>query len=426
MVKNSAFKALVVTLFFIVFYQFYNIEFIRKNVEDIGFDITNKLIFETFEQNTTTQNLMLFGVDDFYLRNKKLIDENNNTNYGYLFPRRYIAEFIQNLDELCNDLKDEHINMPKALFIDYDISFSSLVFGKKLSQDDKILINILKQNRPYTIFLVKNNDYNFIEQSDDNKIQKLIKEKKIIFVSAKFLKSNDQTTRRYTTYKIYKNKNIYKKYLNVNIALWQLITGNTIHNFKQNDIISNRIFLKSYKNKQNDDDCSISYSYWNNYIKYSANCLYEVDLDDFHDSIIYFGATYSKNNDEFEILNIGNNTEQIKGIELHANTLMSIFYINGQIKQLNIFQSAILIFFIYFIIDLFVGTLFLINILHNKDLYLLMVFILMTISMITLSIYLLITKKIWLNWFVNIVIFQIYDIIKYINLKYKQKFSKES
>ncbi len=430
LIKESLLKSVLVTIFFIIVHQLYNIEIVRKNIEDFGFDITNKYVFETMEQNTTSPKVMLFGVDDLYLKQNELFDEKNNTNYGYLFPRSYIANFISKLDELSMEVESE--NIPKALFIDYDLSFTSLPFGKELSHEDKELIETLKQDRPYTILLVKNGINNFIEQSTDLKIQQLILEKKIVFVSIKLLTSSDGIARRYLSYKSYKNNLKEDVYPSANIALWQLAKNKEINittiknNFKEKDIVANRIFLKSYKQENIDEDCKTSYSYWDNYIKYSASCSpFDIVEEDFSNAIILFGGTYTKNNDEFEVLNIGV-SDTMKGIELHANTLMSIFYMDGQLKQMNMWWSILLVFIIYFSVDFIVSYLLKSRILENKKLHLIIVFILMTIIMIAVSLYLLISRNVWFNWFVPVALFEIYDIILYLKMKLEKFKSRKT
>ena len=85
-------------------YSFYYIEFIRENVEDFSFDIVNKFVLSTKEEKLDAPNLLLFKIDDSYLKDKKLLDENGETTYGYLFPRTYLAQIILDFDELLTDI----------------------------------------------------------------------------------------------------------------------------------------------------------------------------------------------------------------------------------------------------------------------------------------------------------------------------------
>lgn len=419
--KQSLLKAIIITILFTIIHQLYSLEIIRKNIEDVGFDLTNKFIIKTKEQKTNSPKVLLFGFDDLYMKSKNLLNEQNNTNYGYIFPRSYIADFIKDIDELCTEVESK--NIPKALFIDYDFSFTSLPYGKKLSYEDKYLLEVLKKKRPYTILLAKNDTYNFIEKSEDKDIQELISSKKIIFVSVKILKSVDGVARRYLTYKDYQNK----IYPNVNVALWNLSHKNKLditqikNEFKLKDIVSNRIFLKDYKSYIKEDMCRVDYSYWTNYTKYSASCsLYEIDEDDFSNAIILLGGTYSKNTDTFEILESDIN-QTLKGIELQSNILMSIFYLDGQLQQINIWYSILIVFSIYFLIDFIISFIFKYFNLINEKLLLFFIFMILTLSIMLISYYLLSYYHIWFNWFVPIVLFEIYDIILYINMKRKGK-----
>jgi len=421
LIRDSFLKACLVTIFFAIVHLLYNIEFVRSNIEDIGFDITNKMILETREQNTSSPKVILFGFDDIYMKNEGLFDEDNKTNYGYIFPRDKIAKFINDIDELCQEIEPE--NIPKALFIDYDFSYTSIPYGKELSKEDKILINVLKKERPYVVLLPKTETGNFIEQSKDKNIQKLIVEQKIIFVSVVFLTSSDGATRRYLSYKTYKNNRKKKLYLNVDIALWQLARNNTVdvslaqEQFMKHDIVSNRFFLKSYKNKSIEDSCQTSQSYWSNYIMYSAYCsIFDIVEEDFAGSILMLGGTYSENIDDFKILDVVGDS-RLKGVELHANTLMSIFHLDRQLMLLKFWPSIILVFSLFFLINLLIGFIFLLYFIDNKKLHFIIVLTVTVAIMITISIYLLISKSIWFNWFVPVVIYEIFDILSHIKLK---------
>lgn len=436
--KKSLLKAVIVTVIFALIHMFYYTEYIRSNVEDIGFDMTNKMMNESSEQELTTPNVMLFAFDNLYMKKEKLINEDNQTDYGYMFPRDKIAQFITELDEVCRHIERE--NLPKALFIDYDFSFTSQPYGKRVSKEDEILLEVLSKERPYTIFLAKNRTENFIENSNNKRIQTLIERGKIVFVSVLFLTSNDGSTRRYLSYKKYKNSSGEKNYLNVNIALWQYSQKGKIDivsaekAFKKSDIIANRFLIKSYKNLYTEDACQIAHSYWRNYVRYSASCsMNGIVEENFSNALIMLGGTFNENNDRF---NIEDGKENLTGIELHANVLMTLFSLNGeQIQPLNFWISILLIFLIYLIID-FVVSIFLVSReirydkvkvigfivkerLDNNTLHFFIVFIVIASIMFLLSIYLLLSKHIWFNWFVPSMVYQTYTMILY--MKYKIK-----
>jgi CHASE2 domain-containing sensor protein len=423
-VKNAFLKAFGVTLFFLLVQLLYNLEFVRGKIEDIGFDIVNKIVIQKNQQKTQSPKILLFGFDNLYMQENDLFDEDNQTNYGYLFPRDKIADFIERVDILCSEI--DEINIPKALFIDYDLAFTSMPYGKKLSQEDKKLLEVLKQKRPYIILIPKTETENFIEKSEDTEIQRLIKDGKIIFVSVSFLKSNDDVTRRYLAYQKYKDtQKVEKDYVNVDVALWLLASNNKLskddvkQKFQQSDIISNRFYIKSYKNEYNEDGCSAAQSYWDNYTKYSVNCLlFDIAEEDFSNAIIMLGGTYRENSDTFKVLDIGS-SRSVQGVELHANVLMSIFQFNGQLKALNIWISTSLVFFIFFVIDLIVESILKFYAVTESKLYFLITLLSTVLIMACISVYLLLEKNIWFNWFVPVVIYEIFDIIYFINTKIK-------
>ena len=169
---------------------------------------------------------MIFAIDDLYMTEHKLYNEENKSNFGYLFPRGHLSKFIENVDELTTEMESK--NLPKALFVDYDMSFTTMPYGKELSKEDKKLLQVLRRQRDYTILLPKTNSYNFIENSEDIEIQKAIYEKKIIFVSVSFLESKDGVVRRYQSYKQYNEEHTSREYVGVWIALWQMLHGKEI------------------------------------------------------------------------------------------------------------------------------------------------------------------------------------------------------
>lgn len=428
MVKNKYFasltKATLVTLFFILAQLFYDIEVVRSNIEDIGFDITNKIVLEKRTENLAAPKLMLFGFDDAYMQSEGLFDENNKTNYGYLFPRDRIGRFIADLDDFCLEVSPK--NHPKALFIDYDFSYSSMPYGKNLAKEDNELLEILKKDRPYIILLPKTDQANLIEQSNDPILQQHLKEGKIVLVSVALLSSSDGATRRYLAYKQFREKT----YLNADVALWQLANNNEINttlatqSLKARDIISNRIVLKGYVNQSIEDGCQTSQSYWKNYRMYSANCsLFDIIEEDFAGSLVMLGGTYSDNTDQFDVLNIGG-SESLKGIELHANTLMSLFYFDGQLEPLSFWKSVGLVFTIFLVVDLIVGMLFTSRLLRNVKLHFMIVMIVMSASMFGISLYLLLYHSLWFNWFVPVVLFEMVDLFFFVKMKFN-KFRKK-
>ncbi len=433
--RNAFIKAAFATMFFAIVHSLYNIELVRNTIEDIGFDMTSGFVFQSREQVTESPHLLLFGFDDLYMREHGLFDENNQTDYGYVFPRERIADFIRDFDTFCDDIEPE--NLPQALFIDYDMSFTSEPYGKELSDGDRKLLDVLKDERPYTILLPKTRRQNFVEHSGDPFIRQRIEEEKIVFVAVDFLTASDGTTRRYLSWKRYKGENSEAVYPNVDIALWQLAERGAIdrnaveREFKERDIIANRFFVKAYREEYADDMCQTSYSYWDRYTKYSASCSpYEIIEEEFAGALVMLGGTYRDNHDRFSVLHGGGNS--VKGVELHANTLMTLFYLDGnQLRQLGFWPSVLLVFVLFFMVDLLIGYLFRTRLLHNERLdsiivlvaysasrlQFIIVLVVITAVMFVMSAYLLHAYAIWFNWFVPVVLFQLFDTVSRTKMK---------
>jgi hypothetical protein len=416
--KASALKASFVTLLFLVVYLFYNSELIREHVEDIAFDTINKYFIKTEHTDTKTPQVMIFAIDDLYMKEQHLYDEYNQSNYGYLFPRDKIADFIERVDELCSNI--ERKNLPKALFIDYDMSFTSLPYGKKLSKEDKKLLDLLKRERPYKILLPKTRRYNFVEQSDDPDIQNAIKRGDIIFVSVAFLKSRDGSTRRYNGYRYLREDDKIKKYISVDIGLWQLINYGAIdinssdERFKKDDIIANRIWFKSYSERIVDDGCSMQKSYWEKLSKYSANCsLFDIVEEDFAGSVLMLGGTHRYNGDSFSVLNV-HESETLSGIDMHANALMTMLYLGKGMQRLSLGKSLAIVFFSFFIISLSISVIFSILRFHNEEFEFMTQLLLNTIALISISAYLIHKYNLWFNWFIPLILFELVEIYDYV------------
>ena len=328
MLKSALWKSILATSMFILFYFFYAIEVVRVNVEDVAFDTVNKFSIYNHQSNTHSQSVLLFAYDDIYMKANHLFDEDNRSNYGYLFPRDHIATFIESLDELTTELDEG--KSPKALFIDYDMAFSSMPYGKELSIEDKKLIEVLKKPRIYTILLPKTKQSNFIESSQDTEIQKLIKSDAISFVSVPLLQS-DGVVRRYRSTQTFGEQNPSEAYISTSVALWEILRDSPRENpFIVNDIIGNRIFLKAYDNGDIDEDgCLTQSSQWKQLKKYSAHCsLFEIPYDTYDESVILLGGTHSQNHDKFSTLSVLG-SKSFAGIDIHANALMTMLLLGS-------------------------------------------------------------------------------------------------
>jgi hypothetical protein len=411
-VKSALWKALLATILFMISYQFYNIEFIRDKIEDFAFDTVNKFALFKKDQIVSSPHIFLFAIDDLYMKKHKLFDEDNETNYGYSFPRDQIANFILNLDELTSELEED--TYPSALFIDYDFSFTTMPYGKRLSQEDQKLVDILKQPHLYTILLPKTSKYNFIEHSSDPDIQAKIRNGSIKFVSVSLLMSNDTVRRYLSTQKFDSNGSAY---ISADIALWQKIRHQENNIFKKDDIIANRIIFKAYKPPVNEESCIMQQSHWETLHRYSANCsLFDIPYEDFNQSIILLGGTYTHNDDTFTILNtFGSKT--FTGIDIHANTLMTLLYLNGPLKRLSLLWSTLIIFISFFLIDLIITMILDRFHIENEKLSIILLMLPSAVILFAISSYLLQQKHLWFNWSIPFVLFQFTEIIILIRQK---------
>ncbi len=409
--KKSYRQVLLSAFLTIIIYLFYSVEFIRESVEDLSFDIVNQFVLSSQNEKLNAPNLLLFKIDDNYLKEKNLLDKNNETNYGYLFPRKYLADFVTRLDTFLEEVEKE--NYPQALFIDYDVSYTSDPHNKELSLDDKILLEILGKNRKYTIYLPKTSSYNFIEKSSNNDIQKAIKEKRIVFVSVGLTESNDNVSRRYYPYEeFYSNENKKIKYPLVDIELFRSITKkdkSIYENFSQKNIslIENRIIFKSYEFQEEIDGSEFIQSKWENFKIFSAN--YELESiieENFANAVIYLGGAHSNSDDVFVKDTFD---KELSGIEMHGNALMTLFYFDGKLNRLNLFLALLIICPIILLTEIFIQ--FIANIFKSKNskivknkkvsLFIEDGYIMLTIVILFfISYYLLTEHKVWFNWLI--------------------------
>ena len=120
------------------------------------------------------------------------------------------------------------------------------------------------------------------------------------------------------------------------------------NNFNNNNVVENRIIFKS--NYQSDIQ-GIKESYWKNLHYYSASFLpLEIPEEKLKNSIVLIGGTYNHNDDKFTTSALPNTRTQY-GIEVHANSLLSLFYLEGQLKKAPLLLSIIIVFLGILIIE---------------------------------------------------------------------------
>ena len=420
--KHSIYKSLIVTLLFVAVSLLSNFELVREKFEDAGFDLTSKIFFSTkLEKAPNAPSVVLFGFDNLFMQKNGLFDEDNRTNYGYLFPRKYITKFIKRLDKVSHRLTLFGGQPPKALFVDMDVSFGANLNGK-LSIDEEALLDILEQdtNRSYTLVFPKTQTANFIEQSKRPQIQAMIEAKKIIFVSVDFTVSKDNASRRYITHTTFSNplssseKN--SIYPHAGVLLWNLAQKKDTNltwlkeNFSVGDVVQNRILFKKYqKAKKKTPVGNLKRSYWEGYNFYSATYQDRIDDELLQNAVVMLGATYQGNDDTFEVLASGDSTE-LSGVELHANTLMTLFYLNGQLKELPMWAMIPLVFVLVFMLDF--GVAYLLFKLKRKENKWTMVGVLvLTLGLMLLVSLVLLHYGIWFNWFIPMILYDLIDVI---------------
>lgn len=410
--KFSFIKALFAALIFLIIHIFSNHEFIRKYAEDFSFDITNKYFINFNDKIFISPKIKVFVVDDKYLKSENLLNKYNEVIYGYTFPRDKIASFIEKLDSYVDSLNE---NIPKVLFIDYDMTYTTTNYNTELSIEDEKLINVLKKQRKYKIIFPKTNNQNFIENLDDPEIQKLISNKDIIFSSVGLIVSNDDINRRYSPYKEFEDK----KYLNITLTIFNMFKDKKleIEDLTKDDVVENRIIFRDYNKLNVNNDFSYYQSDWANLNKYSANFPLNMIIDeDFKNSIIFFGGSFSQD-DVFKnesLLGISD----LNGIDVQANALMTKFYLNGKLEKINIFLGLLLVLIIFFFIDLVIEIIFeIFSWQSNKISEFVILLILSGVILLLLSNYILVHYNLWFNWIVPFIIFQLIELAELFKLK---------
>jgi len=423
---SALIKALIGTGIFMLVYTFSNIQVIKSFAEDIAFDLLNKIVLEEDSVKLNCSNVMIFGVDNYYLRSQKMLDDDNTINYGLLFPRDKIADFIHNIDSYL-EKKIAIDKQPKALFIDYDMSFKYTMYNKAETPEDKKLIEVLKEPRNYVILFPKNNKYNYIESSTDKQIQALIKSKKIQFVSVALARSEDFVTKRYIPFEEYKygSEEKTKRYSSISTVLYELETGKEVQALKEQDVVQNRIIIKSYKPSEFQDKLyNYRQSNWENMYYYSANYpLNNIVNENFHNAIIFFGSTYKTSMDVFNVNSLSNN--KLSGLEVHANTLMTLLYYDGKLKQYSFWMSVVLVFVVFFLVDVLVY--FLLDKLNIMmvEFEIIISLVIITVVMVVLSIFILVHYREWFNWFIPVLLFEVVEVFEFIDRYIVKVFNKD-
>lgn len=418
--KRSALEALAATLLFsLIYYAGSKIEFIRANAVDPAFNYINLLYFSsTASSDKNHTPISVFEIDREYLKTEGLLDQYNATNYGYLFPREKIAEFIEKIDRLPHD------KQPLVLFIDYDMSYGALP-GGKLSKCDHTLLNALAEPRKYKILIPKTDRSNIIEAYEKNAttdIEKIIKEKivqkMILFVDVNFLSSNDKVM-RYNPMKKYPDSNT--TYYNVALAIWQLIKNGDINTSEIEMHYDHKTFLKDknvnegaaivksnilVKDKIEINDALSEYnSTWKGLQYFSAS--HDFNSSGFtNKTIVMLGGVYQ--GQDAKKLGTG---DEIPGVELHAQAVKTVLFLDGALKKISPFDGFLIIFSTYFFTTLIIHYLF--AFISFGARFFIGLFIL-SFTFFTISSYLVVVYNTWFNWFIPILFFYLDELVHFL------------
>lgn len=399
--------SLIITSSYWLVYQYHNTEIIREYFEDKAFDnilnasMVSWLGLSWIGFSSQSQSIadiprtLVLEIDQKYLSEKKMINDNNESTYGYLFPRGEIANLITALDN-----KSEKLHL-KAVFLDYDLSYSMMPNGKVFSQDDVQLLNVLAKKRNYKILIPLTNTQNiFLDQLHDAPW--------IVPVSVSLSNSSDGVSRRFIS-----NQNGYPS---ASLAMYAIAKGNPItiregtvyighQKFYQQDVIENRIIIKRIYR-----DEGYYQSNWSDLDIVSASMIENVEYEQEEvkkGSFVFLGSGSLYANDVLKTAN-----DDMYGIEAHVNAFMTHLYLNGPLKPVPIFIAMIVVFILSFGVNYFYDYLNSFSPTATKE------FIFSFASVITMSIImygisygLLGWKNVWFNWSIPLTLFAISEIV---------------
>jgi Na+-driven multidrug efflux pump len=124
------------------------------------------------------------------------------------------------------------------------------------------------------------------------------------------------------------------------------------------------------------------------------------------------GGTHSKNSNTFDILDLSLiKPIEFNGVDVHANAIMTIFYLDGKLKRLDFFSNILIILFVFMVVDFIVYTLFLVFRVKNKIISFIGMSVVNLLILFFISIYLLEVHKVWFNWFIPVILIQLAKVI---------------
>lgn len=396
-IVNIVVFAIITTGLYAIFIKNLDSNIIRE-IDDNAFSLMS--IYIDIEKEFK-EKIYIYKVDNEFLKQESLMDDFNRTNSDYreFIPRRYITDFIDKLDK----------RTPKLLFIDYTldsprISLDKLPFDedklKRAIKEEEDFIEILnKKGRTYPIYLVHNENYNYLEKS--------ITSKNIKFVSTIHIKECS-ALRRYEPY-IQRTNHLGVEDLYY-YAPFEFLGINNSTIIKENKIVNNRFIYQKIKEVYIPKIKSFSFSVD---VKY-------LPLEKINNSMVFIGESHSDSLDKHNILNI---EKKVDGIDIIANNVMSIAYLNSQLKLVPFWTSLFLIFCIALIariLSILVANkivLFIKNILdvgHKLSLLISVFIFIFFLSFINILVswILLVYGKVWFSYSISYVILKIITLIK--------------
>jgi len=404
---SSFITAIIATILFALIHEYGNVQLIKKLTEDKAFDYLAKYYLVDERVKTSSPHVMVFGIDNFYFKEQGLLDDDNQTNYGFLFPHDKIVKFIEKIDEVSKE------NAPKALFIDYDFEFTSSLYGQILTEENLAFIEVLKKKRNYTILLPKTSKYNFIESSSEQRIQALISNKKIVFVSVPLPHSKDGVTRRFIPFIPYKHSmtNQEHNYTSAYVSMWQMFNTerNISKDFKEQEVIENKLIVKNYEvSSYTNKHYLYQQSNWEMLKYYSANYpLERINNQNFSNALILFGRT-----DGEDSFSVTSSKGKLSGVEVQANALMTLFYFDGKLEKVDISKSVIFVFLLFLVSRLFMHK-FLNTLPNEARIFLVkkefsqltLTFAFTTMVMALVSMFILVQYQKWFDWNSSLILF---------------------
>lgn len=399
---HSLLISFIIAISYGLVYKFHNIEIVREYFEDSAFDNVLKpsilpIVGMTYlpQEVDNVPNILVLAIDYDYLKKEGLIDDHNESTYGYIFPRSQLVKLLKSIDNVHDKLNI------KAIFLDYDLSYPQYSSHGEFSEEDKKFLSQLSEPKTYKILLPVTGEHKFY-------IDKLGNFPWIIPVSVDLSLSSDGISRRYIASKHeYPSASLYLYALTYQYPIVQKKSEIKIgeKKFQNEDVIGNRIIFKhtTFSNGYYESE-------WKNLMLASAGMLKNIEFSDNdtkNGTYVLIGAAYTHSNDIVKTID-----DDFYGVEVHANSLMSHFHFDGPLKTVPIGYALLAVFCLSFLINYVFDYFNNVSPTPSKEfLFSFAAVITMTIIMYGLSYYLLYFQKMWFNWNIPLTLFAISELV---------------